>query len=416
MRLKGLSGKLLLALASFMVTLGAAELALRALGPAAPAGKGDGTLAQYMEHDAWLGWRKRPGARVIYRRSEYQVEVLINSHGLRDPERTYEHPPGVLRILALGDSFLEGYTVPLADTATQVLERQLNAAGARAEVINAGTAGYSTDQEYLYYSRQGMRYSPQIVLVFFYFNDVYFNARDSAWGDPKPVFVVNAGKLALAGVPVPTPQLAPAPTPGAVPPPERSGSALYAFVRDRLRRGAPRTYNRLAALGLWEAIQPLAPHPQLKVFKKVHVPAEIEDAWDRTARILAAWKQETETHQSRLLIVYVPSRMEVSDRDWELSRLRYSMDEPRWGRDQVAARLRRIGTALAVPVLDLTPALRAASGWKGVPYFQFDGHWNALGHRVAAEQIGAYLRRAGWLSVPRATTDFRASGRRALAG
>src|ERR1700730_7540237 len=76
----------------------------------------------YVEHDPLLGWRKRPGSSVTYRHREFTVESRINQLGLRDPERGYSAPEGCVRILALGDSFVEGYTVPLAQTVSQVLE------------------------------------------------------------------------------------------------------------------------------------------------------------------------------------------------------------------------------------------------------------------------------------------------------
>ena len=46
----------------------------------------------------------------------------------------------------------------------------------------------------------------------------------------------------------------------------------------------------------------------------------------------------------------------------------------------------------------LTPALsREDRGILGEPYFVRDGHWNAVGHRVAAESVRAYLEDARWL-------------------
>jgi len=96
-------------------------------------------------------------------------------------------------------------------------------------------------------------------------------------------------------------------------------------------------------------------------------------------------------------VVYVPSRMEVSDRDWELTRLSYSMEEGVWDRSLVARRVQEIGRLAGFPVLDLTPALRQASGGLAAePYLLYDGHWNARGHRAAAEAVAAFLRAQGW--------------------
>src|SRR5919109_801557 len=107
--LSGWLGKALLLAASFLLVLGALEVALRVL-PGAQ-GKEREERASYMQPDPYLGWSKRPGARVTYARREYTVEVAINSKGLRDRERPYARVPGTFRILALGDSFVEAYSV-----------------------------------------------------------------------------------------------------------------------------------------------------------------------------------------------------------------------------------------------------------------------------------------------------------------
>ena len=96
------------------------------------------------------------------------------------------------------------------------------------------------------------------------------------------------------------------------------------------------------------------------------------------------------------MIVYVPSRMEVSDRDLEATRVWYGLDEATWGRPAVLRRLRQSADAAGVPVLDLTPGLKSAQGFFGGPYFQHDGHWNARGHRVAGLELERFLRDNRW--------------------
>ena len=125
----------------------------------------------------------------------------------------------------------------------------------------------------------------------------------------------------------------------------------------------------------------------------------IEEAWTRTADILDALAREAAANGSRFAVVYVPSRMEVSDRDWELTKLSYGLDESVWDRGLVARRVQEIGTAGGFPVLDLTPALREATGpVVGEPYLLYDGHWNARGHRAAAGAVAAFLSGQGWVA------------------
>jgi hypothetical protein len=138
------------------------------------------------------------------------------------------------------------------------------------------------------------------------------------------------------------------------------------------------------------------------VYKRRRQPI-VNAAWQRTDEILRALAHEVEARTARLAIVYVPSRREVSDRDWELTRLRYELDDS-WDRWLVAERVQDLGRSVGVPVLDLTRPLREANGvLGGAPYFTFDGHWNRRGHAVAAESVAAFLEGQGWLppcSVP----------------
>jgi hypothetical protein len=353
----------------------------------------------YHEYDPLLGWRKRAGASVTYRRREYTVEVKINSHGQRDSERACEKAPGVFRVLALGDSFLEAYTVASERMVTRVLEASLAKGGCRAEVLNAGTAGYSTDQEYLYYASEGVKLSPDVVVLFFFYNDILYTDRQDYFGQPKPVFEARREGLVLHRYPV---RLKPKEVPPAREAPDEGkrgtgGSALLELLSDRLWYGAPRAYNALARLGLWAPMSVARPRLELLVYDRRTIP-ELEDAWSKVGAVLARLVRETAANGTRFVVAYIPSRMEVQDKSWELTRVLYRLGENDWDRGKVLAKLRQIGGDVGFPVLDLTPGLRAAElGAFGTTYFTYDGHWNATGHRVVAETVERFLREKGWL-------------------
>jgi len=387
---------LLLLIVSTLLTLAILEGSVRFLRRGEGGGKEEAEIVRYTEYDPILGWRKRPGARVVYHRREYTVELAVNRRGLRDPERGYEAPPGTMRLLALGDSFIEGYTVALPQTATQVLESSLAFAGCPAEVINAGTAGYSTDQELLFYLTEGHRYSPRIVLLFFHYNDVIYNDRQDYFGIPKPVFEMGEGRLCIHRLPVKEPTAPVVPESGAESQ-DRSGSALVDWVRERLWYGAPEAHDLLARLGLWRPMPRTATRLELRVYERRRV-EDVEGAWAKTAAILADLQRQAESRGARLLAVHVPSRLEIDDRTWRLSRRLYGWDEAGWDRGRVAQRLQEIGAEVGMPVLDLTGPLRRANDGGGErPYFTYDGHWTALGHRVAAQEVQRFLAAHGWL-------------------
>src|SRR5207245_4988057 len=224
-----------LAALALALVLGALEAAARRARSARGGGREDNPLPLYTEADPLLGWRKKPGGRATYRRREYTVDVVVNAEGLRDPERPETAAPGTFRILALGDSFVEGYAVPLDATLTQVAESRLNRPGCPVQVFNGGTSGYSTDQEYLFYREVGGRFGPRVVAVFFYYNDVLFNDRDNYFGRPKPLLEPVGEELGARNVPIPAPTPRPPPPPRPRDPGPRS--ARGDWVQARPMRG-----------------------------------------------------------------------------------------------------------------------------------------------------------------------------------
>jgi hypothetical protein len=388
-RARDLSLNLLIAGASVLIGLAALEGAARATRSGPKGGKEQGERILYAEYDPVLGWHKRPGAHVVYDRRDYTVAVSINSRGLRDKEREYAPAPGAFRVLAVGDSFVEAFMVPFEDTVAQRLEASLSGSPCPVEVINGGTSGYSTDQEYLFYREEGVRYAPKVVVLFFYYNDVLYNAMDMNIHIPKPLLSFETGRPVVVNLPVPrqTPPAAQKPQTMKV-----RGSAALEWLAERLEVSAPRAYNAIARTGIWQPTRRLPVSPEFRVYRS-KLPGEIKDAWDMTGSILTALDREALGHGARLLVAYIPSRMEVNDADWELTRIRYGLKEGKWDRGKVVKRLGQICKAEKIPLLDLSPALRRA----GDAFYETDSHWNARGQLAAAQEIAGFLKSQGWV-------------------
>jgi hypothetical protein len=102
------------------------------------------------------------------------VPVSINSHRLRDREYSEAKPPGVTRVVILGDSTTFGWGVREEDTVAKILERDLNrqaAPGRSYEVLNAGVGNYDSVQEYNHYLAYDRIFHPDIVVLEYYVND-----------------------------------------------------------------------------------------------------------------------------------------------------------------------------------------------------------------------------------------------------
>ena len=101
----------------------------------------------------------------------------LNSLGLRN-EEVLRNDHNHIRILFLGDSLVWSGETSSKQLYTEVMERNLNeslgGAHSTIEVINAGIPGYTTYQELEFLKAYGVEMEPDVVLLGFVFNDVYY--------------------------------------------------------------------------------------------------------------------------------------------------------------------------------------------------------------------------------------------------
>lgn len=109
-------------------------------------------------------------------KDEYSYNHRHNSLGFRDIEHSVEKPPGVFRILGLGDSFTAGWGASFEETYLHRLEVALNSrpgAHPRVEILKHGINGYYPESENLVLKHYGLRFDPDLVIVGFVPNDLY---------------------------------------------------------------------------------------------------------------------------------------------------------------------------------------------------------------------------------------------------
>lgn len=174
--MKRLLAPALLVLASLMVALALGEVAVRALFK-------DQTVMFPRYHTDYRYGRYtlrgiRPNAEFWHTSRDGSWRFVTNAKGLRDArDFPYDKAPGVLRVLALGDSHTQGYEARQEATYAAVLERYLAARGVRAEVLNAGVSGFSTAEALAFLENEGYKYRPDVVVLGFYANDYEDNLK-----------------------------------------------------------------------------------------------------------------------------------------------------------------------------------------------------------------------------------------------
>lgn len=147
--------------------------------------------------NAELGWAPRPGFR--------SESVAVNSAGFRGrQEYTIEKPGQVRRIILIGDSYTWGERTWTAETRDEdTFGEQLGALLARVEVMNLGVSGYGSDQALLRLQQRGIQYSPDLVVLGIFSEDLDRNTyRFHTYA--KPYFTLEDDRLRLRGTPIPS--------------------------------------------------------------------------------------------------------------------------------------------------------------------------------------------------------------------
>ncbi|NKB67452.1 MAG: hypothetical protein GKR89_10355 [Candidatus Latescibacteria bacterium] len=332
------------------------------------------------QFDADLGWGHIPGASGRFVAPEFTVDLVINADGLRDREFPRQKPPGRWRLLALGDSFIEGWGVNLQSSVSKQLENRLQAAGETAEVINGGVAGYGTDQELLFFEKVGQRFGPDLVLLFFYGNDLWNNVQARGIGSErgyKPLFRLDPrGQLQLGGVPV----------------------RKHPFW-DEARRAARPWHIRLGAymyehwhlyVLIYKALAEEVPRgTQQDFYGGLYGDSKrYEPVWAQSEALLALFKKRVERTGAQLLVVYIPSIVQIEEEDWSSKRQLHGLV----GQFDLQKPNRLLGAITArqgIDFVDLYQPFKEAAKER-VLYYR-DSHWNEAGHALAGQVLGDYL-------------------------
>lgn len=107
------------------------------------------------------------------------LSIEINSLGLRGPEPTLPKPPGLFRILCLGDETTFGCGLHDEETFSAHLQQLVQQYQPRsAEVINAGVPGYCPLLSFLQFRHCLMAYDPDAIVITFDMDDVADDYRD----------------------------------------------------------------------------------------------------------------------------------------------------------------------------------------------------------------------------------------------
>ncbi len=297
--------------------------------------------------------------------------LTTNSLGLREREIPFQKPPGVFRILLLGDSVSMAEGVELEETYLKQLESLVRGQGWRTlETINAAVRGYGNDQELVLFRRLGKRFEPDLVILAFYTG----NDLEDNW--EGQLFRLEGGTLLQQPA---TPQ----------------SSRKYRFYTIQSAAQHVPGYSFMMA------------HSQLANFMRVAFAKILQDTvttdpkypddviiadrpeFHLTAAIIRAWSREVQTMGARPFLLIIPPVETV--------------DAVKNGRGVDRARLdlavEQLGVVEKIPTMNLISPM-ARHHDEGERLWLSDGHLSPAGHAWVAKRLFEALRADHLLSEP----------------
>jgi len=323
----------------------------------------------YVEDSA--GLRLRPGWQGRIRGMEFDVQVAIGPDGLRAvPDPTHWNGR---TILALGDSFAFGCWSSAERTWLAGLAR---ATGAK--VVSAGQPNAGTEVAANWLCGPGAARPADLILLAVYpGNDFY----DSLLG--PDAFTLDSGLLVMK------PQAA-----------ERwdgyDGLAGRPEKRATVRQASRRPWPRrlLARSHAWQVFRSMLVqtsktlHPSLpQAWFLRRYPPEMRQALEVTTRHLDRVLAETTRRRLPLVLVVIPSSLEVDDEEWRAWLEHTGFSEALFDRSRPRRFMLEWARSRGVDALDLLPVLRGPQR----VYYRTDFHWNDLGHARAGEKTARFL-------------------------
>ena len=312
--------------------------------------------------------------------SEFLVQHNVSRNGMLDDPVPNPRAAGELRVLVLGDSFVEARQVPMEANFCERLQMRLTRELERpVHVINGGVSSYSPILSYLQYSRYLRWVRPQVVLHVLFSNDAYDDLRYAQLAthdDEQRPLAVKPGVLFVQVDPDPV--LA-------------QQATDHRIAQAQLLHGIPVGLARFSYTA--SQLQYMIRGWRYKRMYPQRPPNEeffILNGDPRLTRMQVMAKQLLVKHVGLLKDAcendgaqYMLSSAPLSAQIYGRSKKSYfSLGFEVTEADHALA----VATAkeLGVRYVDLRPPLRA--GGKGL-YYPRDGHWTPKGHAVVAEAL-----------------------------
>ena len=317
---------------------------------------------------AFGAWH-RPNGHFVHKSGCYSVQYDTNSYGARDVERSVHS--SAPRVIALGDSMIEGVGQPVDKRLTNLLEKDTGR-----EYLNFGSSGFGPLQYALMYKTMASKFDHDFVIVGVVpendFHDMDFAYRKAHGrdGEYRP-FYADDFSIFYSGHFDPN-----------------AGEGFWDRVEAFLRAYLASYHVGLfinSRLYWWR----LSPYSGYQDYNTVDIA--------RLERALGDIKSTADEHGAKVAVFLIPHAI-------DFQRVH------RTGTNPLGPLLEKWGAEHGVAVKDLLPEMDAASGGDFLAYSLCDGHWSERGNTTVAQILEPWIQQV-YASKPAQTADAKPSAK-----
>jgi hypothetical protein len=310
-----------------------------------------------------------------YETTEFNTEYSIDSLGLRDTEFPAEKPANTFRILMLGDSFTEGDGVNSNETFSKRLEFMLNSTitDYRYHVINAGVGSYSPILEYIYLKRYGLQLNPDLVVLNFDLSDIH----DDIYYTSRAIFDENGAPVAVH--PETEPQEGSWLRRALVNVKDffKEHAQLYNFIRIRISQ----SLDELTENGNHSGDIRVDKYAMLR--ENSQPPGD--QGWTLSYKYILMIRDLLSARGIGFWVTVYPYGLQVSPREWNSGRRFWGFKSDTLYSTKPQKYVEDFCKRNNIPVINMCDDFRKASRSVYPLYYDYNGHWRAAGHELAAQ-------------------------------
>lgn len=323
---------------------------------------------------------------------EFEYVAHINSHGYRGKEFNEKKPAGMIRIMAIGDSFTFGVGSTDDETFAALIEKGIIDKGVRVEVINAGVGHASTVRHWDNLQKIHLQYKPDMVVLFFDMTDLSDDwrwDRHAVWSEDGTIekfdldFYYGKRKTWLTLV---------------------HKSALCKYLQNKVVR----PFKKLQMLGVkryWIAKREgkrakaviinslgefsddvVMEYDGLAMMRGRERKSLIDKHWLRTTKYLTMIRDLLAEQDIPFAIVMYPHGLYVGEDQWNEGRKAWGFEQNKKYADYYPFELMKDFTGReGILFINTLPGFLSAP--KEQYFYNWDGHMTPAGNKIVAQQI-----------------------------